>query len=72
MLQVQFLSQTGRVGGSRGSSAMRGFSGGFDWANYRLGLVSFFEGERNVTQLVQVLVLDAPRFGSLDGGRLWL
>ena len=37
-MQVQFLSMTGKVGGSQGSAALRNFSSGFEWANYRLGL----------------------------------
>ena len=36
--QVQFLSKTGRIGGSNGSAALSTFSGGFDWANYKLGI----------------------------------
>lgn len=45
-LQVQFLSMTGKVGGSQGSDALRNFSSGFEWANYRLGLTNGADGEK--------------------------
>ena len=36
--QVQFLSTVGRIGGARASESMAGYSQGFSWANFELGL----------------------------------
>ena len=50
--QCQFLTVAGKIGGSKGSSTLRGYSRGFDWVNYKTGNVCFLGCESNTTYVL--------------------